>query len=228
MTRRIVIVAALLVSLGVVATPAQAILLPATDLGDLNLTPEQRVKGPLPTDIWTPDLSGQGGSAATDIGNLVGSVFLSGGVYTYVFEVTPQVSLGFKEFNTSFNVLGFDSTTLKVGYSFSQASAAGPAAGSDLRKVFSIRLDSDGTIDWVVPTVQRAAGFWSAMTPISFFFQSTSAPENGDQYNVLGTPNGGSATNYHPVAPVPEPGTLLLLGSGFVGAAGLRAFRRKR
>lgn len=218
MKSRIAIVAALLVSLGVVATPAQAIPLPAYFANFDDLDVGNQKADPLTTILMTPDLSDQGGSPAKIIGSLLGTVWQNDGIYTYVFEVTPQVSLGFKEFNTGFDVQsGFDLTTMKAGYSVEQAGLAGIS--------FNMGFDSDGTLDW-----ERSSGLWGMGKTITFFFQSSLAPENGELYNVLGWGGGssGSATNYAPVASVPEPGTLILLGAGLVGAAGLRLFRRKR
>jgi hypothetical protein len=69
-----------------------------------------------------------------------------------------------------------------------------------------------------------------------FFIQSTFEPgealaelmnsgesATGEVFTALITPGGGSGTN-----PVPEPGTLLLLGTGLVATGGIRHLRAKR
>jgi hypothetical protein len=124
-------------------------------------------------------------------------VWLREGTYTYELVVTPQGIPG--EFNTAFSVLGFDPAAHAVGYSFSDAAAAGAVnAGS----AFSIILEDDGTIDWGVRTLELISGFWSGSQPIRIFFQSSLPPGLG-LYN-LSASNVGSTMNYAPV-PAPEP-----------------------
>ena len=122
-------------------------------------------------------------------------------------------------FNTEFDVTDF---TGVAGWSFSEAGAAG---GSGTASDFRIEhLDVGGQLVWVAALGGPLGSEWNASEPITFFFASTQPPTIKD-YNLfslmpveVGTAQG--------LAPVPEPGSIALFGSGLVGL--YAAMRRRR
>jgi PEP-CTERM motif len=135
------------------------------------------------------------------------------GLYTYVHTVTPDLANNLL-FNSQGAVAGF---TGVAGWSFSEAGlAGGTGTGTDLT------IDSiDGQLNWNIEEVLGSKAWWDMNEPITFFFVSTKPPGIGD-YNLSST-EVGTAQSY---APVPEPGSIALLGSGIVGL--YAAMRRRR
>ena len=195
----------LVVGLGVVVSlvcggQAFAVTIPATDL-DTWLTGGS-IGGPLTDDFDSFSPPGT-------IGSIENEVFYDG-VYTYTHEVTPSVNNNIL-FSTGIPIAGF---TGIAGYSFSQSGAAG-GAGSGLD--FDI-MEVDGFLAWVsnIPDIG-----WDSGESITFFYTSNNRPGMG-QYNLAGFQS-GTAQSF---APVPEPGSIALLGSGLVGL--YAAVRRRR
>jgi hypothetical protein len=153
-------------------------------------------------------------SAVGDIGDLSSAVYdEGGGVFRYELEVTPGID-NISEFNAGYNVLGFLGPVAgAAGFSFSQAVAAGLAPPPG----FNQFLDSDGSIDW---ETLGGGDPWDTGETITFFFRST-FPPGVNKYNLINV-DAGPATA---AAPVPEPASLILLGSGL---AGLGFWARRR
>lgn len=177
---------------------ARAVPIVPTDLDGLAL-------GALVDSLSDDFLSGGG----SDVGDLDNELYYDGSLYTYVHEVSPGSNF-ISEFNTAFNVLGFNGV---AGWSFSDASGAG---GAGTAADFALNLDPDGTLDWET----AASLFFGTGDSIRFFFQSPYNAGLGD-YNLI---NGvtGTGTSF---APVPEPATVLLLGTSLLVLGG--GLRRK-
>jgi hypothetical protein len=183
------------------ARPASAI---PVDLDVWLLTAGPSIAGPL-TDEFQVAMP-----LPPTMGEIENSVYFDGTLYTYVHTVNP--SLDSNAFlNTAFHVNGYTGTS---GWSFSESTAAGGSGAIDFA-VFDV-----GQIGWLSMFGPQLDS-WDANEPISFFFVSTKPPGLGD-YNLIGLES-GTASSY---APVPEPGSIALLGSGLVGL--YTALRRRR
>jgi hypothetical protein len=127
------------------------------------------------------------------------------GLHTLIYRVSPTVATGMEL------IVGHSSGFNGVaGYSFSQAATAGDA------NPFTIDADPSGKIHFTTTDSALAGSFWDAaqLTPITFFYQ-TRSPLDYNTVSFITTI--GTASAYHPAsvpAAVPEPGSLLLLGSG--------------
>jgi len=148
------------------------------------------------------------------------------GNYTYLETVTPSLANN-QLFNTGFSAEGFTGT---AGFSFADAAASGGAGapclggGTGPGCAFEI-TNIAGQLSWYTnfPSRDNPSG-WDGGETIRFFYVSTNPPEMGD-YNLT-TTKVGTGQSYAPMAAVPEPGSLALLGSGIVGL--VAAMRRRR
>lgn len=148
------------------------------------------------------------------MGTIESQVFFDGTNYTYVHTVTPTTNHNFL-FNTEFEVEGF---TGVAGWSFSDALGAGGFGNSLDFTIESVNAQ----LNWI-PRLGGLFAGWETMEAITFFFVSTKPPGIGD-YNLLSTEAGSAQT----LAPVPEPGSIALFGSGLVGLYAAMKRRRNR
>lgn len=147
----------------------------------------------------------------SDLGELRNKVYLVGSDYYYVHKVSPEVDSNefITQFHTGFPVGGF---TGVAGWSFSDADDAG---GNGSAGDFNLQ-HLLGQLFWN-PT------FVWQNDPIKVFFVSTNPPTIGDYVIKNNFAQTDIAESY---APTPEPGSMMLLGSGLAALYG--AARRRR
>jgi hypothetical protein len=183
--------------------------------------------------LGNPLIGTIGSHTGQEVGWLQGDVYSFSGSYLYVLTVEPFIS-DVSMFQTGTGLLGFPSGgPTKVGYNFTQAGAA--FGGSlDPSLMFFAVFNDDAQIQWILSDAAMAEGLsWNpgteeARNSIQFFFQSDFfEPSATGEYSMI---NGGVAvavSNAPLPTAAPEPGTLLLLGSGLVGTMGLVRSRRR-
>jgi len=199
--------ASAIVSMG--ANTASAATLTSTDFDTLDIG---NLYAAEVTSSWTDVGSG------ADNGNLTAAVYLKDGIFTYALNLDPEFGSRISEFNTGFEVAGFTGT---AGFSFSDVTAAGAPAASD---AFSIDYEDDTTLDWNTNLdYLYGNNFWRNGESITFFFQSSLAPDSEGTYNFLSPVS--QTSNYAPTA-VPVPGAIYLLGYGMMGIGALQRKRR--
>jgi hypothetical protein len=153
-------------------------------------------------------------------GTLANNVYegINGGaLFAYTHTVTPAFN-GVSEFNTQFPFGGF----LGAGYSFGNACTAafGPNPCVSPESLFSISRDPDFTIDFTANFV------WDSSEPIEFVILSSKPPSSDlGTYRLKNSSIHADAESY---APTPEPGSMLLLGSGLAALYGARRRRNQK
>ena len=151
------------------------------------------------------------------MGEIVNDVYFDGTQYTYVHQVTPSLDDNFV-LNTAFEVAGF---TGVAGWSFSRSPCSRRLRH---RRRFSYQRYRPVELAGAVRLLEHLG--WDALEPITFFFVSTRPPGIGD-FNLIGR-EAGTAQSYAPVsAPIPEPGSIALIGSGLVGLYAAKRRRRR-
>jgi hypothetical protein len=161
------------------------------------------------------------------MGEISSEVFLHSffSYHTYVHTVTPGLDDNLRFSTHVGNGAGY---IVSAGWSFSDVLHAG-GSSIDQSEHIDINVDDfSGRLSWDVrfthPGCCSTFHGWDALEPITFFFVSTLPPGKLKAYNLVGDHSFETGTAPS-LAPVPEPGSIALLGSGLVG---LYAAMRRR
>ena len=207
---------ALALSLALAATPAGAAITcyPFPDFSLCDFVP--------PGDLASRDQTNhQGATLTTNFpfpspAKLLGDVYLeSGGSYLYVLTLQPNGITGVSGFGTQFAIQGFPNPPVDgaAGYSYADVTAGG---SQDAANAWYVTYDTvSGHLTWALDEELAADDNYSQDGDIRFYFISSLAPGENNWYNFI---NGESefALNTAPGVAVPEPSSLLLLGSGLL------------
>ncbi len=143
-------------------------------------------------------------------------VFLSGGIYTYVFTLANAGPVGLTAASTA--TLGTPNVD-----NFSSSLNFGVVTGSTTSGVDDNGITFNPNSTAVTFVTTGSGNVLPAGDKITFYAQSTLPPAPGS----FSGENGGTGNPGPSLDPaVPEPSTLLLLGSGLIGMGGF--FRRRR
>ena len=223
MVRKLTVVIGLAMSL-MVARNASAIPLTPVDFDLLDSSPVNFFNSLLGSHSGLFDVANPPPSTMGDISSAVLlSEFFS--LYTYVHFVTPYLDDNLRFSTHVGNGAGY---IVSAGWRFQDVLNAG---GSPIDQSEHIDISVDdftGRLSWDVrfthPGCCATNHGWDANEPITFFFVSTLPPGKLRAYNLVGDHSFETGTAAS-LAPVPEPGSIALLGSGLVG---LYAAMRRR
>jgi hypothetical protein len=219
MTRRFVTLLVMAFSL-LVTRQASAALITPVDLEDWIISGS--IGDPVPGFPATIDTFDVAPPAVGSLGFLINAVFFNDTSleYSYLEFVVPSANNA-AFFNTGFDVPHFTGT---AGWWFATSDAAGGCGGpgGSCPGDFIIQ----GEIGSGSPIAWNAFGDffneWDTGEVVALFYVSTRDPREGGNYNLTAGAT-GTAQSY---APTPEPGSMLLLGSGLATVYG--AARRRR
>ena len=158
----------------------------------------------------------------TNMGTLTASVYYSNDKDTYLYKLILDPAVYIQDifsFSTAFKVNGFDQNVQRYGYNSVEANTATGVADA-----FSISYSPvSGQLKFKIDnTTAEWSGSDNDALPITFFFESTYAP-GLNTYGIINSYEPGITQNYAPVtAPVPEPGTIMLMLAGFTCLTGIK------
>ena len=140
---------------------------------------------------------------------------VSPGIEGYVYSTSDSITGSF----TVSSPLGdnFSGDVTPASFSFSDGVQTIDSADSGDIFTFEVTTDGSGTIDdWDISVVD-----WIIFPYLSNSIETTTSGDSGDEFLIGGGSNtSGGTWKSAVVAATPEPGSLVLLGTGLLGMAG--------